>query len=154
MKSERTQELYRSAFDLFSQRTDKEWSLTDCISFVVMQQRGLTEALTSDGHFEQAGFKALLRAIRAALSIQQKYTVAELKKPFIVPALVPHLDTSDPMVKELVTRKALGMELYPNARAPHAGENPRPVEPEETRCAMRPVTRRSPSDRSRPRDGS
>ena len=59
---ERTQELYRSAFDLFSQRTDKEWSLTDCISFVVMQQRGLTEALTSDGHFEQAGFKALLRA--------------------------------------------------------------------------------------------
>jgi predicted nucleic acid-binding protein len=40
---------------------DKEWSLTDCLSFVVMQQRGLTEALTPDEHFVQAGFKALLR---------------------------------------------------------------------------------------------
>jgi uncharacterized protein len=41
-------------------RRDKEWSLTDCISFVVMKERGLTEALTADHHFEQAGFKALL----------------------------------------------------------------------------------------------
>jgi predicted nucleic acid-binding protein len=40
---------------------DKEWSMTDCLSFLVMQQCGLTEALTSDEHFEQAGFKALLR---------------------------------------------------------------------------------------------
>jgi predicted nucleic acid-binding protein len=58
---ERTPELYRAAFDLFSKRMDKEWSLTDCLSFVVMQQRGLTEALTPDEHFVQAGFKALLR---------------------------------------------------------------------------------------------
>jgi len=58
---ERTPELYREAFELFEQRPDKEWSLTDCLSFVVMRQRGLTEALTSDEHFEQAGFKALLR---------------------------------------------------------------------------------------------
>ena len=36
-------------------------SLTDCFSFVLMQRLGLTEALTSDLHFEQAGFKALLR---------------------------------------------------------------------------------------------
>ena len=47
--------------DLYRRRPDKEWSLTDCISFVVMGERGLTEALTSDRHFEQAGFKALLR---------------------------------------------------------------------------------------------
>ena len=42
-------------------RPDKEWSLTDCISFVVMLGHGLTEALTTDHHFEQAGFKALLK---------------------------------------------------------------------------------------------
>jgi uncharacterized protein len=42
-------------------RPDKEWSLTDCISFVVMQECGLIEALTADHHFEQAGFVALLK---------------------------------------------------------------------------------------------
>jgi len=47
--------------ELYRQRPDKEWGLTDCLAFVVMRQRGLTEALTSDEHFEQAGFKALLR---------------------------------------------------------------------------------------------
>jgi predicted nucleic acid-binding protein len=47
--------------DLFDRRPDKSWSLTDCISFVVMTDRGLTEALTGDHHFEQAGFRALLR---------------------------------------------------------------------------------------------
>jgi predicted nucleic acid-binding protein len=46
---------------LFRSRRDKEWGLVDCISFVVMQDRGLKEALTSDEHFEQAGFVALLR---------------------------------------------------------------------------------------------
>jgi predicted nucleic acid-binding protein len=43
-------------------RKDKDWSLTDCISFVVMQERGLMDALTTDKHFEQAGFKALLKS--------------------------------------------------------------------------------------------
>lgn len=47
---------------LFVARPDKEWSLTDCISFVVMQKLGLGEALTTDRHFEQAGFSILLRA--------------------------------------------------------------------------------------------
>jgi uncharacterized protein len=47
--------------DLYARRPDKAWSLTDCISFVVMQERGLTEALTGDHHFEQAGFRALIR---------------------------------------------------------------------------------------------
>jgi predicted nucleic acid-binding protein len=43
------------------QRPDKEWSLTDCNSFVVMQHEGISEALTGDHHFEQAGFVALLK---------------------------------------------------------------------------------------------
>jgi uncharacterized protein len=54
-------ELFGRGIALFSQRTDKEWSLTDCISFVVMQEHGLTQALTADHHFEQAGFVPLLK---------------------------------------------------------------------------------------------
>jgi len=46
--------------DLFRNRPDKAWSLTDCISFVVMSEQGLTHALTSDQHFVQAGFRAML----------------------------------------------------------------------------------------------
>jgi predicted nucleic acid-binding protein len=53
--------LWRRGLLLYSRRPDKAWSLTDCISFVVMSERGLTEALTGDHHFEQAGFRALLR---------------------------------------------------------------------------------------------
>ncbi len=44
-----------------SERPDKDWSLTDCISFLIMEDAGLTQALTTDRHFEQAGFQALLR---------------------------------------------------------------------------------------------
>ena len=47
--------------DLFTHRPDKSWSLTDCISFQVMEDYGLSEALTADHHFKQAGFTALLR---------------------------------------------------------------------------------------------
>ena len=50
-----------NGFELYRRRTDKEWSLTDCISFVVMKEQGLTQALTGDHHFEQAGFTALLK---------------------------------------------------------------------------------------------
>jgi len=56
-----TEELYGRGFELYRHRPDKEWGITDCISFVVMQERGLTEALTTDEDFEQAGFRALLR---------------------------------------------------------------------------------------------
>jgi uncharacterized protein len=54
-------ELFARAIELYSTRPDKEWGLTDCISFVVMQDRGITEALAADQHFVQAGFRALLR---------------------------------------------------------------------------------------------
>jgi predicted nucleic acid-binding protein len=54
-------ELFDRGLDLYARRPDKSWSLTDCISFVVMTERGLNEALTGDHHFEQAGFVSLLR---------------------------------------------------------------------------------------------
>lgn len=53
-------EVYKEAWELYSSRTDKEWSLTDCTSFIIMNRRRMTEAFTSDRHFEQAGFKILL----------------------------------------------------------------------------------------------
>ncbi len=56
-----TDELFEAGVSLFRQRPDKYWSLTDCISFVVMKREGITEALTGDKHFEQAGFVALLK---------------------------------------------------------------------------------------------
>jgi len=52
---------FERAMGLYANRPDKDWSLTDCISFVVMRERGITEALTGDHHFEQAGFTALLK---------------------------------------------------------------------------------------------
>jgi predicted nucleic acid-binding protein len=52
---------WRRGLELYTRRPDKAWSLTDCISFVVMTDLGLGEALTGDHHFEQAGFRALLR---------------------------------------------------------------------------------------------
>lgn len=55
-----TEELYATAYQLYSARLDKEWGLTDCISFVVMAENGITEALTTDEHFVQAGFRAML----------------------------------------------------------------------------------------------
>ena len=56
-----SQELFERGVELFNDRPDKGWSLTDCISFVVMDQRRLMDALTADHHFEQAGFNVLLR---------------------------------------------------------------------------------------------
>ena len=46
---------------LYKQRADKEWQLTDCISFTLMKDMGIADALTGDKHFEQAGFNALLK---------------------------------------------------------------------------------------------
>jgi predicted nucleic acid-binding protein len=58
-----TEELCQRGFELFRQRRDKEWGLVDCVSFVVMGERELHESLTTDKHFEQAGFRALLRHV-------------------------------------------------------------------------------------------
>ena len=56
-----SRELLEDAIALFASRPDKDWSLTDCVSFVVMRDEEITQALTGDQHFEQAGFTALLR---------------------------------------------------------------------------------------------
>jgi predicted nucleic acid-binding protein len=54
-------ELFRRGLELHFSRPHKEWSQTDCISFTVMKDEGLTEAFTGDQHFPQAGFTPLLR---------------------------------------------------------------------------------------------
>jgi predicted nucleic acid-binding protein len=53
--------LLNRGLERMASRPDKDWSLTDCISFVVMEDEGLWEALTADRHFEQAGFTVLLK---------------------------------------------------------------------------------------------
>ena len=50
-----------SAIRRYAQRPDQRWSVTDCASFIVMEERGITAALAYDRDFEQAGFRALLR---------------------------------------------------------------------------------------------
>ncbi len=55
-----SEELCARAGELYRRHTDKEWGLTDCVSFVVMRDQGISEALSTDHHFEQAGFRPLL----------------------------------------------------------------------------------------------
>lgn len=54
--------LWRRGISLYDSRPDKGWSLSDCISFIVMRDLNIADALTGDHHFEQAGFVALLRS--------------------------------------------------------------------------------------------
>jgi hypothetical protein len=56
-----SEELFSRALELYNDRPDKEWGLTDCMSFVLMTNRGMTRALTTDEHFQQAGFRVLMR---------------------------------------------------------------------------------------------
>ncbi len=56
---------FRAAVERYSARPDQRWSLTDCASFLVMEERGIPEALAYDWDFEQAGFTALLREDQA-----------------------------------------------------------------------------------------
>jgi predicted nucleic acid-binding protein len=60
-------ELNAAAVDVYRSRSDKDWSLTDCLSIVFMERRRLTEALTTDHHFEQAGMKALMLSLPSGL---------------------------------------------------------------------------------------
>ena len=57
-----THTLFHEGLDFYEHHQDKTWSLTDCISFVVMRRQGISEALTGDRHFREAGFSALLAA--------------------------------------------------------------------------------------------
>lgn len=57
---EGSDELFVRGLELYRSRMDKEWSLTDCISFAVMKDEGIMDALTGDHHFLQAGFTVLL----------------------------------------------------------------------------------------------
>ncbi|WNZ26248.1 type II toxin-antitoxin system VapC family toxin [Leptolyngbya sp. NK1-12] len=58
-----TTELFDRALNLYTQCPDKQWSLTDCSSFVLMQDLEIQAALTHDKHFEQAGFQVLMRKV-------------------------------------------------------------------------------------------
>jgi uncharacterized protein len=55
-----TDSLFFNGLSIYQSRLDKAWGLTDCISFALMKQEGIQDALTSDLHFRQAGFQALL----------------------------------------------------------------------------------------------
>jgi hypothetical protein len=56
-----TPALQAAGWKLFDERSDKDWGITDCISFAIMQERGLSQAFTLDHHFEQAGFERLIK---------------------------------------------------------------------------------------------
>ena len=56
-----TEAQFRAALERYASRDDQSWGLTDCASFMVMEERGITDALAHDRDFEQAGFTALLR---------------------------------------------------------------------------------------------
>ena len=52
---------FQQGIELYKNRLDKNWSPTDCVSFIIMEEMGIYEALAYDKHFEQAGFRPLLR---------------------------------------------------------------------------------------------
>lgn len=58
-----TLRLFTQGFTLYKTHHDKAWGLVDCISFIVMREAGVTQALTFDQHFVQAGFQALMREL-------------------------------------------------------------------------------------------
>ena len=58
--------LFERALALYGARMDKEWGLTDCVSFMVMQERNSTQVLSTDRHFVQAGFANLLASSSAS----------------------------------------------------------------------------------------
>ena len=65
-----TRDQFDEAAEMYSSRSDKGWSLTDCASFILMEQMNIPEALAHDRDFEQAGFVALLRG--RATGVEQR----------------------------------------------------------------------------------
>jgi len=58
---QQTDQQFQNGLELYKKRPDKQWSLTDCVSFLIMQEMDISEAFAYDKHFEQAGFIPLLR---------------------------------------------------------------------------------------------
>jgi predicted nucleic acid-binding protein len=58
---EQDTKLFIKAFEKYKKHDDKDWGLTDCSSFVIMEENGIEKALVQDGHFAQAGFVTLLK---------------------------------------------------------------------------------------------
>jgi len=56
-----TDEIYNNAWTLYQQRMDKDWGITDCTSFEVMQMFNIRKAFISDKHFEQAGYSLMVK---------------------------------------------------------------------------------------------
>jgi uncharacterized protein len=54
-----SRELFEQGLALYERRLDKEYSIVDCMSMVIMRERGITHAVTNDHHFTQAGFTIL-----------------------------------------------------------------------------------------------
>lgn len=63
-----SEQIYARALQLYQEQRAQTWSITDCISFVVMQERGLSDALTTGLHFQEAGFRVLLREAEPDIS--------------------------------------------------------------------------------------
>ncbi len=106
-------ELFAAGVELYATRPDKEWSLTDCISFVVMEREGLTDALTGDRHFEQAGFKVLL-SNKGVLSrigsvlgfLEQKIDLPEKERDSEIDLSVPFFPPSSLFISRECTDSA------------------------------------------------
>jgi predicted nucleic acid-binding protein len=58
--------LFEHGFEMYKKYRDKGWGLIDCVSFVVMRERGVVDALTTDDDYRQAGFNPLLRQSQEA----------------------------------------------------------------------------------------
>lgn len=89
-----------------------------------MDKRQIDQASQNVGTLAET--KGRLRAIRAAMALAQKYTIEEYTKPFIIPVLVPLLDTEDPVIRRLVAANALGIvhQIYGQQPRQLAGATP------------------------------
>ena len=74
--------LFAAALELYRNRTDKDWGFTDCASFVVMMERQLSDALTADDHFRQAGFRVLLlESVSQEMPVVESHLITSRESP-------------------------------------------------------------------------